>query len=300
VTIVASAAADRSSGVGVGSATVLVIGGPAAGKTHFGAQLLARLSQRHDRLRMRAAPSNIAPFESTLLRLGQGMAAAHTPTEQFAEITLPVTDNMGVGGRPIDLVWPDYGGEQIDNMLRNRRIPSNWHERLTSSDGWLLFVRLQHAHVEEDMLSRPPSDQGASGRPALADFRWSHQARLVELLQLLLFVKGVGTIHRIRRPALTILASCWDEITGVRDGATPGAVLAERMPLLASFAKANWAPGQLSVVGLSSLGKALRADAPDEEYLSAGPEAFGYVVLPNGQKTDDLTVPVAELALRAC
>ncbi len=279
------------------AATLLVIGGPDTGKTHFGAQLLARLNRQRGRLHMRSAPWNVVPFESTLLRLSQGMTAGHTPTEQYAEVTLPVADTAGGA---IDLVWPDYGGEQIDNLLCYRQVPAGWRQRLLASDGWILFVRLQHVHIEQDLLSRPPGEAvPLATETAPQGFRWSDQARLVDLLQLLLFVKGVGTIDRLRSPALTVLLSCWDEITGLSADLAPAQLLAERMPMLSSFVETNWMHECLSVIGLSSLGKVLREDTPDEEYLDAGPEAFGYVVLPRGERSSDLTLPVAELAARA-
>jgi hypothetical protein len=50
------------------------------------------------------------------------------------------------------------------------------------------------------------------------------------------------------------------------------------------------------VYGLSSLGKTLRKDEPDDDYLNSGPEQFGYIVMPDGSRTPDLTAPIADLA----
>jgi hypothetical protein len=60
--------------------------------------------------------------------------------------------------------------------------------------------------------------------------------------------------------------------------------------------EANWGPDNLSVWGLSSLGKALRKDAPDAEYVERGPEHFGYVIDEGGMRSPDLCAPVAWLA----
>lgn len=63
--------------------------------------------------------------------------------------------------------------------------------------------------------------------------------------------------------------------------------------MLSSFIHNTWAkPG---VMGLSALGQALSPTAPNEEYSNLGPEQFGYVVLPDGLHSPDLTLPIQYL-----
>jgi len=272
--------------------SLLIIGGPDAGKTHYGGQLLGRLNYGKGQIKMRSAPANIAPFEEVLRCLGQGMTAMHTSAGVYYETVFPVEL---ANGNPADLVFPDYAGEQIKAIMEQRQITKAWRNRLVDSSGWILFIRLERIHLPEDILTRPLRDvveQEKIEAPAI--FRWSDQAYYLELMQLLLYAKGVGTTMRINRPALTVILSCWDEL-GFADADVrmPSKLLSERMPLFAEFVEANWEPDQLTVLGLSSLGKALKEGEADDGYLDEGPESFGYVVLPDGTHSPDLTLPVS-------
>lgn len=273
------------------SNSLLIIGGPDAGKTHYGGQLLGRLNRGEGRIRMRGAPANIAPFEEVLRCLGQGVTAPHTASGVYYETVFPVEL---VNGEPADLVFPDYAGEQIKAVMEQRHITKAWRGRLADSSGWILFIRPERIHAPEDILTRPRGETVEQGTDIPANFRWSDQAYYVELLQLLLYAKGTGTTTRISSPALTVILSCWDELGEVEGGdKRPAELLSERMPLFAEFADANWNDERLTVLGLSSLGKALKEEEPDEGYLDDGPESFGYVVLPDGARSPDLTLPVS-------
>jgi hypothetical protein len=126
---------------------------------------------------------------------------------------------------------------------------------------------------------------------------WSHQASLTELLQMLLYSRGVAQLIPVRSPALTVALSCWDEFAA--QGDLPPDVFRRRMPLLESFIASNWEPDSFSVYGLSSLGRALRTEQPDPDYVDSGPESFGYVVTPTGGQLNDLTVIIADVCARA-
>jgi Double-GTPase 1 len=276
-------------------ATVLIIGEFGVGKTHFGAQLLLRLNQGQSFLRMRGAAENISAFESAVECLNEGRAAAHTATSTYVKSIWPIQDREG---HAMDLVWPEYGGEQIRQMFANRKFPSAWRDRVKESSAWMLFVRIQQADSKDDIFSRPISTIHKSP-PADKDFRVSDQSRLVELLQSLLFLEGVGTLRQVSSPALTLLLSCWDEIVGVQKKSRPGEVLAKHLPLLADFVTATWTTEALSIVGLSALERPLREDSRDEDYINRGPNQFGYIVGVDGTHHKDLTIPVGELARRA-
>jgi hypothetical protein len=285
------------------SPSLLVIGGPAVGKTVYGSQVLARLRHAPGALSLRGPPANIAPFERALGRLSQGLAPEHTGAATYHELVLPLRD---VADQPIDLVWPDYGGEQIREIVEQRQVTSAWQTRVQSASGWILFVRLDRVRRSNDVITRPPEnmDQRTEVLPIEAFGRtktdeplpWSEAAKLVELLQVLLFLRRVGFIGRIAEPPLCILLSCWDEF--VDEPLTPAEELRCRLPLLANFIESAWDPDSVDIIGLSAQGRPLSGDRIDEEYVDQGPEHFGYVVLPNGQRVADLTRPVARLLRR--
>jgi hypothetical protein len=113
-------------------------------------------------------------------------------------------------------------------------------------------------------------------------------------MQLLLFVKGQSTVRRIARPKLLVLLSCWDELD-LAEGNKPHDILLTHLPLFGEFLDVNWFPESLFTYGLSSLSKKLSSEVPDEDYKNKGPESFGYVVLPDGSQSPDLTLPIASV-----
>lgn len=262
--------------------SILLIGESGVGKTHYGAQLLQRLMRGDGQLQMNGAATNLEPFEAALEALNEGRAADHTATSTYVDSVWPVMDRTG---RQANLVWPDYGGEQIKTMIASRRVPNAWQERIRNARAWLLLVRLQQTRVGDDIFSRPLVElHGKSVENR--EVQVSDQARLIELLQMLKFA-GTATERPLDRPRLGVLLSCWDELGF--DGA-PAVALESRFPMLAAFLRSNWrAP---IVLGLSALERPLRPNDRDAEYVRRGPEEFGYVVRADGSHSPDLTIPI--------
>lgn len=271
------------------SRSILLIGGPNTGKTHFGGQLLGRLQLEQAKLRMRSEPESIVPFEEVLRRLAQGLAADHTSVNTYEEIILPLAHPEG---DRVDIVWPDYGGEQIRLMMNQRRVNDVWKERIRESDGWLLFIRPSILHAQDDIFTRPLHELTASGEVDSAPYEWTSQAFYIELLQLLLYVRGLGTLTRAAEPHLGVVLSCWDELDEKDQALPPPVLLRQEMPLVSAFLASTWQAPSLAVVGLSSLGRPLSKENEDEGYIEQGPETFGYVVQPDSEYTSDLTVPI--------
>ncbi|GLW98195.1 hypothetical protein [Microtetraspora sp. NBRC 16547] len=263
--------------------SVLLIGESGVGKTHYGAQLLRRLMNGDGLLRMNGQATNLDPFEAALARLDEGMSADHTATSTYVDSLWPVSSARG---RQADLVWPDYGGEQIRSMIASRRVPTAWATRARDAKAWLLLIRLQAIRTSDDIFSRqladlrdsPASDGGG---------RTSDQARLIELLQMLIYVAGVTGGSPIDRPRLGVLLTCWDELDPEQD---PGTALASALPMLWDFLHSSWRTP--SVMGLSALGRALKPDVQDDQYVAHGAEHFGYVIRTDGSRSPDLTEPI--------
>jgi hypothetical protein len=221
--------------------------------------------------------------------LDEGKAAGHTATTTYVDSVWPIADTIGAKA---ELVWPDYGGEQVKAISSNRRIPSAWQERVLSAPAWLLLVRLQQIRSSADIFSRPLHElKGAASDNR--EFQISDQARLIELLQMLLYVRGAISTEPLRSPRLCLLLSCWDEL-GTNE--PPAAVLEQRLPMFANFVASTWA--EPIVLGLSALGRPLSAQDRDAEYAARGPEQFGYVVLPGGNRSLDITLPIQLLLAR--
>lgn len=268
--------------------TILLVGESNVGKTHYGAQFLKRLMVKACALKMLGAPTNLEAFTTALSCLTEGRATDHTPANTYVESVWPITDEAG---RYAELVWPDYGGEQVRNLVTQRRIPTAWRERVLEATDWILLIRLHSLRSEDDLFSRPlQSFTAAEPEEEAAPYEPSDQARTVELLQMLLYLAQLHLDRPLRKPRLTILLSCWDELETAE---LPAELLASRLPMLWSFVRSNWMSP--TVIGLSALERALSKTEADQEYATRGPEEFGYVVLPDGEKNVDITLPIQRL-----
>ncbi len=272
--------------------TVMVIGESNAGKTHYGAQLLQRLNSQKSVLQMRAMPSNMTAFEAAMRRIHDGLAAEHTSATVSADSEWPIT---AADGQMLDLIWPEYGGEQLNDILVNRQVPATWRDRARTSDGWLVLARANHHEVDGDFMSRPLSQlkQAPTVQPP---YRHTSQARLIELLQMLLFMRGADVVAGRGIPRLAVVLSCWDELPADLIARGPPDVLRTRMPMLAQFVESVWPANLRSTLGLSALERALDDKVVDEDFRDRGPEAFGYTVLGPNARTPDLCIPLEHIA----
>ena len=268
--------------------TILLVGESNVGKTHYGAQFLKRLMVKACALKMTGAPTNLEALTTALSCLTEGKSTDHTPADIYVESVWPITDEAG---RYAELVWPDYGGEQVRNLVAQRRIPAAWRDRVVEATDWVLLIRLHSLRSEDDLFSRPlQSFAPVEPQGESAEYELSDQARTVELLQMLLYLAQFYLDRPLRKPRLTILLSCWDELETTE---LPADLLASRLPMLWSFVRSNWASP--TVIGLSALERALDKTDADQDYAIRGPEEFGYVVLPNGEKSTDITLPIQYL-----
>lgn len=268
--------------------SILLVGESNVGKTHYGAQFLKRLMVKACALKMSGAPTNLEAFTTALSCLTEGKATDHTPANTYVESIWPITDEAG---NYAELVWPDYGGEQVRNLVTQRRIPAAWRDRVLGATDWVLLIRLHSLRSEDDLFSRPlQSFAAAEAQGEAAAYEPSDQARIVELLQMLLYLAQFHLDRPLWKPRLTILLSCWDELETAE---LPADILASRLPMLWSFVRSNWISP--IVIGLSALERALSKMDADQEYAIRGPEEFGYVVLPNGVKDNDITLPIQRL-----
>ena len=268
--------------------SVLLIGESDVGKSHYGGQLLKRLMKADGLIRMDGAASNLEPFQAVLARLDEGVSADHTTVTTYDESVWPIVDDEG---RKAHLIWPDYGGEQVKNIIDTKRLPNAWRRRIIESPAWLLLIRLQQIRITDDIFSRPLAHL-TENRTENREAQLPDQARLIELLQMLVHVKSAHNGHRGRMPRLLVLLTCWDEME-IEPEDHPVGVLHRYLPMLCDFMGNNWQDS--FVFGLSALGRRLDKKERDTDYITQGPEQFGYVVLEDGTRSPDLTLPIRKL-----
>lgn len=277
---------------------LLLLGGHNSGKTHYAGQLYGRVQYQSGLLMLRddqGTPRDLSALEEVWKALNEGHSANHTPRDTATEVVLPLQDSQG---QALDLHWPDYGGEQLSGIFDERSVTVVWRQRLLKSEAWVLLLRVQSETTYPDelnkLLDREQPRADSQTRLGQSGGRWDANAYWVELLQLLLHVAGRGTVQRLRRPRLAVLLSCFDEIPNPES--TPSQTLATKLPLLSAFIHSVWAAEDVSIWGLSALGKHLAPASKDEDFRKCGPEEQGWVIAPNGGERDkDLTRPLAWL-----
>ena len=273
---------------------ILLLGGPNSGKTHFAGQLYGRLKRRPEKLKIRSgdgSTTNLTALESVLRSLEDGNAAEHTPAEQYDQIIFPLIDS---DENKLDLYWPDYGGEQLKQLFEQREVPAAWRERLVSSEGWMLFIRLSSETTYPDAIAKLASLPEERPKENLRLETWDANAYWIELIQIICSVAGYGTTAAQNKPPLAIFLSCYDENT--TDGKTPSEVLKTKLPLFYQFINSNWLKDSLSIWGVSALGKTLTPESNDDSFIDEGPEFQGWVVEPDShEQNSDLTAPISWL-----
>lgn len=284
---------------------IILLGGPNSGKTHFAGQLYGRLKRKPGELALDGTPKDLSALEGVLAALSSGHAAGRTAAATWAEVCLPIVNSKGVR---INLRWPDYGGEQVNEIYDTRTVPDSWRKQLRTATGWLIMIRLSTETTYRETLQHPDRT-GASVPPDLTRIaKWDANARWVELLQILLQIAGYGLVKQLTQPRLTILLSCYDELAPIEMQADaiqvaqwaqanqPDTLLAAKLPLLHAFVHSIWTPDSISVWGLSALGKHLDKDSSDDSFIDEGPESHGWVIAPEaGAPDSDLTRPLSWL-----
>ena len=270
---------------------ILIIGGPNAGKTHFGGQLYGRLNSRQFEYKLAPnnRPSDLTIFEDVLTKLAEGKRAGHTESSANRTIQLKADDSKG---NSVIFSFPDYAGEQVNMIVDNRRVNDLWKEYIDKSNSWILFIRLDEIEVLEDLINRGiPSPEEIQKRQSITPpVKVSDAAHFVELLQTIVYIKSVSKLQKITNPNLTIILTCWD-LLKVDESVIPSDLLKKRMPLLWDFVTNSWNENSLSILGLSSTEKTL-TDDPDDDYIDRTPIEFGYIINEEGKREEDLTLSI--------
>ena len=189
---------------------ILIIGGPDVGKTHFGGQLYGRLQSRLGSYKITSPPENLMVFKEVLENLNEGRSAGHTNVSANEVLELDLADSEGVA---TSLRFPDYGGEQVNTIVTDRRVNKAWADQMSISTTWMLFIRPDRLPVMEDIVNRGLPEQKVLEQRSTEEtpMKLSVSAFYIELLQILLYAQK--TLSGFAdQPRLVVTLSCWDLI----------------------------------------------------------------------------------------
>lgn len=309
----------------VDHSSVLLIGGPDAGKSNFLFRVWIAIDQGRGILVKDGLPSDLEYLRSGAERLLEGKFAERTSKEVHERVLVPVKRAdlaIGPGGT---LIVPDVAGEQVLAIYRNRQWSEAWEELISSKCACLLFVRAGSDEVVTPLdwatcfekygavLGAPVpgvvAQDAANAATAEDDVKTDDEKGLqpptqVVLTEWLQFLRraftavGGGSF----RPRIGLIVSAWDAVPADQQPAGPARYLEDNFPMLHQFIKANGDRFDFQIFGLSVVAGDLTNDEEFRDaYLKGRPPEFGYVLHSlSGQveQSPDVTLPVA-WALRA-
>lgn len=267
---------------------ILLIGKPHSGKTTFIGQLYARVETNNCSLKLYKPIDNLVPIIEATRALANGDEVKTTPTEKSIMICLPLQN----GEERFDLNCPDYGGEQVNLIIENRELDSNWTDSIKRSGNWILFIKPSDLTTDYDLSNKtikPEVLENGSGESD--EYSISDQSFFIELLQILLHTKGQDSHFRNSTTNLTIVLTCWDLL---KTKATPKEEIRKCLPLLLNFIETNWDENKVFFLGLSSQGGSLKDPELRNQYQELGSENFGYMINTDGESIKDLTNLILE------
>lgn len=276
------------------SSSVMLLGRPNSGKTHFLGQFYGRITHnQNSALKLRqnvGIPADLTLLKDVFDALSSGKTASRTATSQWGNLKVSLESKTG---HLLDFTLPDYGGEQLKHVFDRRIVNDEWVEFLTNSSGWILLIKLDEETVPEDRLLQAQSQ----GDQVQSELIWDANAWWIEVIQILLYSCQISNGYKIFEPKLAILLTCYDRPEVVGNALTPLDALQSKLPLLSAFLHANWSKDAISVWGLSSLGKNLNNMTADDDFADSGAENQGWIVKPDGgDRNVDLTLPLEWLS----
>lgn len=269
--------------------SILLIGKPHSSKTVFLTQLYSRLQKGKSQLSLYKPVDDLSAIAAAREALSNGEEPQSTPSEINVKLNLPIS----IGNDKIDLVCPDSGGEQVNHIIQRREVNAMWKASINESNNWVLFIRLNSVNGALDLSNITVGEHhlNSSENHEPIPYSISEQVSYIELLQILLFVKGHDYHFRNESIKLTVVLTCWDEMESILN---PKDELSQRLPLLLNFIESNWSAEKLNIIGLSALGFSLSTNENREKYQYDGPENYGYLILSDGQKDTDITQLIAQ------
>lgn len=285
--------------------SVLLIGGPDAGKSNFVIRLGLAIDHGKGMLRADGQPDDLEYVQEGAEQLLGGTFVPRTSREVRSHIQIPVRSAMGEQAQRGMLIVPDCSGEEWMKIYRSREWSEEWDELISSSCGCLLFVRVESDQnvpaldwITCERLFGSPAVLPDMTDSASDEIKPPTQVVLTDWLQCLrsAFTARVGGAFR---PRVGVVITAWDAVPAEQQNAGPGTYLVKNYPMLAQFVETNGDRFDFAVFGISILGGDLE-NSPEfrDEYMNGNEDPLerGYVWHALGgspEQSSDLTLPVA-------
>jgi hypothetical protein len=265
----------------------LLIGRPRTTKTTFLAQFYAKAESKNGAIKLEKHKGNLKPIIEALGNLSAGLEVQSTEGAANAELELLVS----AGDEMFELICPDYGGEQVNELINNYEVSDTWQTLVQKSNNWIVLIRPLDLSISHNLVSKNWKEEDIDNSKK-TEFNVSEQSKLIELIQILSNIKALSYQEKIRTVRLTIALTCWDELGD--NYKVPKDCLKKYLPLFSNFIDTNWEEGTFKILGLSAQGLSLNNPENKEKYLDEGMEKFPYIIRENGEKVHDITELIFE------
>lgn len=282
------------------SQAVVLVGGPDSGKTNYLGRLWGAINSGNGCLRSARSPGDIEYVEEILGHLLQGEFAPRSDTNletRRTNFSVSLTLADASTSEEVELTVPDVLGELWKRAVETLEMPSKWWDKLQSSTGALLFVRVHSNQnvapmdwVTTERLLRMQGEESDSTK-------LSTQVFLCELLRLLEHSLKPATRSQ-RRPRVAVVIAAWDLLDDDTHRAGPLHYLQAQYPLFAGRV-VDTDQLDIRVFGVSVVGGDLNDDPRFRREFAEGElQDFGFVVTDSAcgvERFHDITLPVAWL-----
>jgi len=123
--------------------SIILVGGPASGKTNYIARLWLAFAAKKGRLRAPQLPGNIEYVNQAVAHLQERKFAPRSDKNMEEsgrrDFTITVRGDEGAGP-PRDLTVPDITGELWSRAIKSYELPQDWMDALQASSSAILFI----------------------------------------------------------------------------------------------------------------------------------------------------------------
>lgn len=282
---------------------ILLIGGPATGKTTFLGRLWLSIRNKDGKLSSDKLPDDLEYLNKISDSLFRGKFPAHTPidSQKSAEIPIKYTGP----GNPIEgkMIVPDWSGEDCMKIFHEKRWPGYWENYIAKRCSCLVFIREKVSDVPLDLVGCQkffiPSEDGSmpdlvADTDILKEKPIPTQTIIVEWLQFLKYAFDEVIPDKSFKIRIGMIVSAWDELSRDRQEKPPYDIIKSHYPLLEQYLRTNQEYFDTEFFGVS-IGGDLNDDEYKDEFVKGDPLKSGYIIHSlNGtlSESNDFTLPV--------
>lgn len=277
------------------STSIMILGGPDAGKSNYVGALWMRLRRNKGAFRIPFEPDNIEYVERIVGHLRQGNYPPRTTLGEDDTTFVASVARAAEPKSPIaQITVPDMAGEVWVSASNDRRIDPKWIQALRDSEAAMLFVRFgSAANVEMiDWVSSAELMELEDAQANNAAYQPPTQLFLSDLLNLLEDHLGHNTA--VERPRVALMVAAWDGVGPPEREAGPDAFIKTDYPMLYGR-MADRSRLDLRTFGVSATGYDLNVPEQRTTYLAKGPAEAGFAETMRGGTIveGDLLMPLA-------